>query len=65
MALAQLGGFAVDCDDGGRICGAPAEVITAQWQFLEDHPFDVAADPYAGSLPPIFPSYCKIIAGAK
>jgi poly(3-hydroxybutyrate) depolymerase len=61
MGIAKLGGFAVDCDHGGSHCGAPADDIAAQWQFLKDHPFGVSPDPYAGKLPASFPSYCKII----
>jgi hypothetical protein len=61
MAIAKLGGFAVDCDYGGGTCRPPAEVTAAQWQFLKDHPFGVAPEPYASGLPASFPSYCKII----
>jgi poly(3-hydroxybutyrate) depolymerase len=58
QAFADRGGYAVDCDHGGGHCGAPAEVVAAQWQFLKDHPFGVATDPYADGLPSSFPSYC-------
>ena len=58
QTIANLGGFAVDCDHGGGHCGAPPEAVAAQWQFLKDHPFGVSTDPYADGLPSSFPSYC-------
>lgn len=54
------GGFAVNCNHGGGHCGAPPEVVAAQWQFLKDHPFGVTPEPYASGLPASFPSYCEI-----
>jgi hypothetical protein len=59
--VASKGGFVVDCDHGGGHCGAPPEVIAAQWQFLKDHPFGYEHEPYATALPASFPSYCQII----
>lgn len=59
--IAKKGGFAVDCDHGGRHCGATAEVTNAQWEFLKQHPFGVSPEPYANGLPPSFPQYCTII----
>lgn len=56
--IADHGGIAVDCDHGQGHCGAPADLIAAQWQFLKDHPFGVNPDPYAGGLPSSFPTYC-------
>lgn len=58
QSLAALGGAVVDCDHGGGHCGATPEIVAAQWQFLKDHPFGVASDPYADGLPPSFPSIC-------
>jgi hypothetical protein len=55
------GGYVVDCNHGGGHCGAPANDIAAQWQFCKDHPFGVAKDPYNGTLPSSFPTYCSII----
>jgi len=55
----KAGGVAVDCNHGKGHCGAPADLITAQWQFLKDHPFGVSPDPYAGGLPASFPTYCE------
>lgn len=56
--VANNGGIAVDCDHGGGHCGDPAELVTAQWQFLKEHPFGVNPDPYAAGLPDSFPAYC-------
>ena len=56
--IAKAGGFAMDCDHGGGHCGAPANLIAAQWQYLKDHPFGVSTDPYAAGIPSIFPTYC-------
>lgn len=59
--IAAKGGFAVKCNHGGGHCGAPPEVVAAQWQFLKDHPFGYQEEPYAAGLPASFPSYCEII----
>jgi poly(3-hydroxybutyrate) depolymerase len=58
--IAAKGGFAVDCDHGGGHCASPPAVKAAQWQFLKDHPFGVAPEPYAAGLPASFPMYCKV-----
>jgi hypothetical protein len=50
-----------DACHGGSHCGAPPELVAAQWQLLKDHPFGVTPEPYMGKLPSSFPSYCKII----
>ena len=34
--------------------------ITTRWTFMQDHPFGIAPEPYAGGLPAGYPSYCKI-----
>jgi len=54
------GGFAIDCNTGGRHVSGPPQISPAIWQFLQDHPFKVKPEPYTGTLPPVFPSYCKI-----
>jgi len=54
------GGFAVDCNHGGGVCGAPADLIAAQWQFCKDHPYGVSPEPYGSGLPSSFPSYCAV-----
>jgi poly(3-hydroxybutyrate) depolymerase len=59
--LASQGGFAVDCGHNFGHCGAPAELKRALWQFLTDHPFGVAPEPYASGLPASFPDYCQIV----
>lgn len=59
--LASLGGFVVNCDHGGMHCISPAEVKSAQWEFLKAHPFGYGTSPYAGGLPAHFPAYCRII----
>lgn len=59
--LVSKGGFAVRCNHGGGHCGSPAEVKSAQWQFLKDHPFGTDPEPYEGGLPDGFPSYCEIV----
>jgi predicted esterase len=59
--IAAQTGFAVDCDHGGGHCGAPAELVNAQWQFLKAHTFGVRESPYVAGLPASFPSYCKIV----
>lgn len=58
QVIADMGGYAVDCDHGGGHCGAPQAVIAAQWQFVKDHPFGISQDPYADGLPSSFPTYC-------
>jgi hypothetical protein len=60
MDIPAKGGFMVNCDHGGGHCGSPAEVKTAQWQFLKAHPFGVDPEPYASGLPSGFPSVCEI-----
>ena len=56
--LAAFGGFAVECNHAGGVCGAPAELYLAAWQFMKDPPFGVAESPYARGLPSSFPAYC-------
>jgi len=58
--IAAKGGFAVNCNHGGGHCGATQQVVTAQWQFLKDHPFGTKPSPYANGLPSDFPAYCSI-----
>jgi poly(3-hydroxybutyrate) depolymerase len=52
------GAFVVNCNHGGGHCQAPAALYAAAWQFMKDHPFGVAPEPYASMLPAIFPPYC-------
>ena len=37
----------------------PPQILPGVWQFMEDHPFKVAKQPYP-PLPSVYPSYCKI-----
>jgi hypothetical protein len=59
--IAARAGFAANCNHGGGHCGSPPELKQAQWQYLLDHPFGVAPDPYPMGLPASFPSYCTTI----
>jgi poly(3-hydroxybutyrate) depolymerase len=59
--LAAKGGFAVICNHQGGHCASPLEAKSAQWQFLNDHPFGVSPEPYAAGLPQGFPTYCEIV----
>jgi len=62
--LASKGAFVIDCDDGGdHLQSGPARLAGVSgpgWQFLKDHPYKVAPEPYQ-SLPSAFPSYCKLM----
>lgn len=60
QAVVSAGGFAVDCDHGGGHCGAPADLYASAMTFMFDHPYGASPEPYAGGLPPGFPSYCAI-----
>lgn len=59
--LAGRGVMVVDCDHAGDTCDAPTSVMSAQWRFLNDHPFGIAPEPYAKGLPSGFPTECKIV----
>ncbi|MDB4986698.1 MAG: hypothetical protein JWN04_1876 [Myxococcaceae bacterium] len=59
--FAAAGGFVIDCDHAGGHCGAPADLQTAGWKFMQDHPYGAAPEPYASGVPATFPSYCKVI----
>jgi poly(3-hydroxybutyrate) depolymerase len=56
----NAGGFAVECNHGIAHCMAPADLHAAAFEFLYAHPFGIKPSPYAGGLPPNFPSYCQI-----
>jgi len=58
--IAAQGGFAVDCDHGGGHCGASAELVRAQWEFLKAHPYFAQPSPYSDGLPESFPEICQI-----
>jgi predicted esterase len=57
--LASEGHFSFLCDHGQGHT-VPADGPAAAWTFLEDHPFGVAPEPYAGALPKTFPKYCAL-----
>ena len=59
--IVAKGGLAVDCNHGGGHTAAPADLRSAAWVFMKDHPYGVTPDPYAGGLPSGFPSYCQIV----
>lgn len=54
--IESLGGYSVICDHGGAHSIPDARVYS--WQFLLDHPFDIAPAPYEGDLPSWLPEYC-------
>ncbi len=54
--IESLGGYSVICDHGGAHTIPDARVYS--WQFLLDHPFDIAPYPYQGALPGWIPEYC-------
>jgi predicted esterase len=61
LDLASQGGFEVDCPHAFGHCGAPSDLIAAQWTFCKAHPFGVSPEPYASGLPSTLPSYCTTI----
>jgi hypothetical protein len=56
--LKARGQFAVLCDHGSGH-SVPPEAASAAWRFLDDHPFGVSPEPYAGGLPTELPAYCS------
>jgi len=57
--IASKKGFSLDCNTGGGHVSGPPQILPGVWQFMEDHPFKVAKQPYP-PLPSVYPSYCKI-----
>ena len=57
--IKKRGGFSIDCNHGGGHM-IPSGIGASTWQFMKDHPFKVAPEPYAGGIPSGFPSYCKL-----
>jgi predicted esterase len=57
--LTTHGHFAFLCNHG-RGHTVPSDGRASAWQFLQDHPFGVHPEPYAGALPAGFPSYCAL-----
>ncbi len=57
--IAKKKGFSMDCNtEGGHVSGPPA-ILPGMWQFMKDHPFKVATQPYP-PIPSVYPSYCQI-----
>ncbi|MET0286558.1 MAG: hypothetical protein ABW352_18895 [Polyangiales bacterium] len=56
--IKKRGGLALDCNHGGGHM-IPAAVPPSAWQFMQDHPYKLQADPYASGIPASFPKYCK------
>ncbi len=52
----DLGGYALICDHGGGHVIPDSRVYS--WQFLLDHPFDIAPFPYQGQIPDWVPDIC-------
>jgi hypothetical protein len=57
--IASKKGFSLDCNTGGGHVSGPPQILPGVWQFMEDHPFKVAKQPYP-PIPSVYPSYCKI-----
>jgi dienelactone hydrolase len=57
-----MGGFAIDCDDGGAHTDIlnRAKIAPNATQFFLDHPYGVKPEPYT-AIPSGWPSYCKIV----
>jgi predicted esterase len=64
MSAKAHGSFVVNCDHGGGHCRAPADLYTASWRFMKDHPYGIAAadSPWKAGIPSGagIPAYCKI-----
>jgi len=54
--IAERGGYSIICNHGGGHTIPDARVLS--WQFMLDHPFDIAPFPYQGNLPDWVPDYC-------
>lgn len=57
----NAGGFAVDCNHGGRHNKTPPDMRDAQWKFLKNHRFGTDPSPYVNGLPAYFPDSCEIV----
>lgn len=60
MSAKDHGSFVVNCNHGGGHCRAPADLQTAAWQFMKDHPWGFTTSPWATAFPAGVPDYCKI-----
>jgi predicted esterase len=57
--LTGAGHFATICNHGNNH-SIPADALANVVQFFFDHPYGTNPSPYAGGLPPGFPSYCTL-----
>jgi poly(3-hydroxybutyrate) depolymerase len=60
MSAKTQGSFVVNCNHGGGHCRAPADLQTAAWQFMKDHPWGFTTSPWASGIPAGVPDYCEI-----
>jgi poly(3-hydroxybutyrate) depolymerase len=55
------GSFVVNCNHGGGHCRASAELQTAAWQFMKDHPWGFTPpSPWVATIPANVPDYCAV-----
>lgn len=60
IAAKQAGSFAIDCNDSAATMIAPHTGLAPEiWQFMKDHPFGVAPEPYS-TLSTDWPTICTI-----
>jgi predicted esterase len=59
MNAKSHGSFVVNCDHGGGHCRAPADLQSAAWRFMKDHPWG-ADSPWMAAIPDGIPDYCTI-----
>jgi poly(3-hydroxybutyrate) depolymerase len=56
--LNSQGHFNIICNHGANHSIPPAAAM-AGWVFMQDHPYGVSPEPYAGGLPASMPAYCE------
>lgn len=59
MTFKQRGGVVVNCNTGAGHCGGGGLAGDA-WKFLQDHPFGIDPDPWAGGLPAGISPQCML-----
>ena len=59
--IAGRGGNVINCNHGGGHCQPPGNVVAAQWDFLQKHPYGTKTSPYKKGLPSKYPDACKSI----
>jgi hypothetical protein len=60
MSAKSHGGYVINCDHGGRHCGAPPDLQQAAWRFMKDHTWGQPSPWMAGGIPAGTPEYCKV-----